>query len=56
MEKIREDAYNPTRPDPHDQPARAYPIRSTRIADGFTIFTVHCGLELSEPDGQGSGG
>jgi hypothetical protein len=43
-------------PDPHDQPACAYPIRPARIPDGFAIFTVHRGLELSKPDGHGSGG
>jgi hypothetical protein len=53
MEKIREDAFNPTHP---NQPAHAYLIRPTRIPDGFAVFTVHCGLELSKPDGHGSGG
>ena len=46
-----------------DQPARPIrptslrnPICPTRIPDGFAVFTVYCGLELSKPDGHELGG
>jgi hypothetical protein len=42
--------------DPPDQPARKSPTRPTRIPGGYAKFTVHHRLELSKPNGHGSGG
>ena len=39
---------HPTRPHNLDP---SYPI-----PDGYAVFTVHCGLELSKPEGHGSSG